>query len=150
MEDHALEPSSRRRVSKKPSSLGAAEDLPPPAFPVVGVGASAGGLEAFTELLRHLPADTDMAFVLVQHLDPTHASLLVELLASKTSMSLVEARDGMPVTPNAVYVVPPAKDMVIEQATLRLTPRLTAGMHLPIDSFLQSLARDRGSAAVAV
>ena len=142
-------PSSRKSVRKKPGRGGEA-DLPPPAFPVVGVGASAGGLEAFTELLRHLPADTGMAFVLVQHLDPTHASLLVELLASKTSMVLVEAGDGMRVAPNTVYVVPPAKDMAIDQGALRLTPRLSAGVHLPVDSFLHSLARDRKAAAVAV
>ena len=92
-----------------------------PDFPVVGIGASAGGLEAFTELLRHLPADTGMAFVLVQHLDPRHRSLLAELLSPKTPMAVVEATDGLLVSPNSVYVAPPAKDMRIEEGVLRLS-----------------------------
>ncbi len=85
-----------------------------PSFSVVGVGASAGGLEAFTELFRHLPPDTGMAFVLVQHLDPTHGSMLPELLSSKTAMTVVEATDGLLVAPNTVYVIPAAEDMTIE------------------------------------
>src|ERR1035437_10973502 len=76
-------------------------------FPVVGIGASAGGLEAFTKLLKHLPNDTGMAFVLVQHLDPTHGSALTEILSRATAMPVTEVRDGMQVEPNHVYVIPP-------------------------------------------
>jgi two-component system CheB/CheR fusion protein len=121
-----------------------------PLFRIAGVGASAGGLEAFTELLRHLPPDTGMAFVLVQHLDPTHESMLPGLLAPKTAMAVVEAAEDMVVAPNTVYVIPAKRDVTIEQGVLRLSPRPSSGQHLPIDSFLLSLSRDRGSQAVAV
>src|SRR5271169_2710905 len=82
-------------------------------FPIVGIGASAGGLEAFTKLLKHLPNDTDMAFVLVQHLDPTHPSALTELLSRATAMPVTEVRDGMRIEPNHVYVIPPNTNMAI-------------------------------------
>ena len=121
-----------------------------PPFSVVGVGASAGGLEAFTELLLHLPPDTGMAFVLVQHLDPTHGSMLPELLSSKTTMTVIEATDGLPVAPNTVYVIPAAEDMTIELGILRLRSRPSSGHHLPIDSFFASLAHDCETRAVAV
>ena len=121
-----------------------------PAFPVVGVGASAGGLEAFVELLRHLPPDTGMAFVLVQHLDPSHASLLPELLSSKTAMTVIEAADDLLVAPNTVYVAPAAEDVTLEQGVLKLSSRPSSGHHLPVDSFFDSLARDLGTQAVAV
>src|SRR5664280_1088781 len=75
-------------------------------FPVVGIGASAGGLEAFTRLLHDLPANTGLAFVLVQHLDPSHKSVLTELLARATSMPVIEASEGMTLAPDSVYVIP--------------------------------------------
>ena len=83
------------------------------AFPIVGVGASAGGLDAFTQLLKHLPADSGMAFVLIQHLDPTHASFLRDALAKATPMTVSEAEDGTAVEPNHVYVIPPDADISI-------------------------------------
>ena len=125
-------------------------DAAVPAFSVVGAGASAGGLEAFTELLRHLPPDTGMAFVMVQHLDPTHGSMLPELLSSKTAMTVIEATHDLRVIPNTVYVAPAAQDVTIEQGALKLSARQPAGPHLPVDSFLGSLARDLGDRAVAV
>lgn len=76
-------------------------------FPIVGIGASAGGLETYTELLKSLPANTGMAFVLVQHLDPKHESLLTELLYKATQMQVHEVEDGMTLQPNHVYVIPP-------------------------------------------
>jgi two-component system, chemotaxis family, CheB/CheR fusion protein len=93
------------------------QEMPPlhPSFPIVGIGASAGGLEAFTELLRVLPADTGMAYVLVQHLDPAHKSLLAGLLARATSMEVREARDGLTVEVDQVYVIPPNTDMTLAQ-----------------------------------
>src|SRR5438128_9538925 len=84
-------------------------------FPVVGIGASAGGLEAFTQLLRELPPDINMALVLVQHLDPTYKSLLTELLSKTTKLLVAEVTDGMQVKPRHVYVIPPNTSMTISK-----------------------------------
>jgi two-component system, chemotaxis family, CheB/CheR fusion protein len=120
-------------------------------FPIVGIGASAGGLEAFTKLLKHLPHDTGMAFVLVQHLDPTHASALTEILSRTTAMRVNEVRDGMRVEPNHVYVIPPNTNLALLHHRLSLMPRTEKqGLHLPIDYFLRSLAEDRRGSAVGV
>ena len=106
-------------------------------FPVVAVGASAGGLAAFTELLKALPAKSGMAFVLIQHLEPKHESALTALLSKTTSMPVVEVSDGMAVEPNCVYVIPPNKNMTIRAGTLRLAPRTdSSGLQRPIDDFL--------------
>ncbi|MBC7925454.1 MAG: PAS domain S-box protein [Bryobacteraceae bacterium] len=118
-------------------------------FPVVGIGASAGGLEAFSQLLAALPTDTGMAFVLVQHLDPEHDSLLTDLLGPLTRMPVVTVEDGVVVEPDQVYVIPPNTSMELEGRTLRLDAR-EAGLHLPIDIFLRSLARVQGSRSIAV
>src|ERR1700686_5280011 len=83
------------------------------AFPIVGIGASAGGLEAFRQMLEKLPTDTGMGFVFVQHLDPTHASQLTELLSRATQLPVFEARNRMAVKPNHVYVIPPNKAIAI-------------------------------------
>ena len=120
-------------------------------FPIVGVGASAGGLEAFTQLLKALGPGTGMAYVLVQHLDPSHESALTELLAKATEMPVRQVTDATPVEPNHVYVIPPNVDMIISQGILRLTARTeTRGYHMPIDRFLRSLAEDQGSNAIGV
>src|SRR2546429_4434237 len=120
-------------------------------FPSVGVGASAGGLEAFTKLLKALGPGSGMAYVLVQHLDPSHESALTELLAKATEMLVTQVTDATPVEPNHVYVIPPNVDMVISQGILRLTPRTeTRGYHMPIDRFLRSLAEDQRSNAIGV
>jgi two-component system, chemotaxis family, CheB/CheR fusion protein len=119
--------------------------------PIVGVGASAGGLEAFTQLLKHLPTDTGMAFVLIQHLDPTHASLLTELLAKTTTMPVTEVGDGMEVLPDRVYIIPPNRELVLVGNKLELSAReKTHGRYLPIDRFFQSLATHRQHQAIAV
>jgi two-component system CheB/CheR fusion protein len=111
------------------------------AFPIVGIGASAGGLEAFTQLLRHLPADSGMAFVLVQHLDPKHESRLADLLAKTTRMPVREVADRTRVQPNHVYVIPPNTIMTLSEDGLHLAPRSDIrGQHLPIDHFFKSLA----------
>jgi len=120
-------------------------------FPIVGVGASAGGLEAFTQLLKTLGSGTEMAYVLVQHLDPSHESALADLLARATEMPVRQVTDATPVEPNHVYVIPPNVDMTISQGTLRLTPRTeTRGHHMPIDRFLRSLAEDQRSNAIGI
>lgn len=122
-----------------------------PSFPIVGIGASAGGLEAFTEILRFLPVDTGMAYVLVQHLNRAHPSLLATLLARATSMEVREARDGQVVEADHVYVIPPNTDMTLSQGTLTLVPQTTTeGQHLSIDTFLRSLAESQAERAIGV
>ncbi len=120
-------------------------------FPVVAIGASAGGLAAFTELLKALPANSGMAFVVIQHLEPKHESALTALLSKATSMTVVEVSDGMAVEPNCVYVIPPNKDMTIRRGMLRLAPRSTgSGLQRPIDDFSIALADEQGDAAIGV
>ncbi|HKQ62925.1 MAG TPA: chemotaxis protein CheB [Candidatus Polarisedimenticolaceae bacterium] len=119
------------------------------AFPIVGIGASAGGLEAFTQLLKALPENTGMAFVIVQHLDPDHPSLLPELLARVTSMPVIQVTDGVSVEANRCYVMPPNADMALERRKLYLAPR-ERGQHMPIDTFLRSLAGDQQTQAIGV
>src|SRR5665811_535551 len=123
------------------------EEVPEPApkggttIPVAGIGGSAGGLEVFKLLLADLPADTGLAIVFVQHLDPKHHSLLSEILARSTTMPVSEAAERMPVEANHVYVIPANGDLTIAQGVLRLAPRTQeAGPHMPIDRFLRSLA----------
>ncbi len=118
---------------------------------VVGIGASAGGLDALFELLREMPASLGAALVIVQHLDPTHDSILDSLLDQRTALTVEEARDATVVEPNHVYVIPPNRQLVIEQGTLRLTPHEPAkGNRQAIDRFFQSLAWDRGPHAVGI
>ncbi len=120
-------------------------------FPVVGIAASAGGLEAFTQLLSHLPIDTGMAFVLIQHLAPDRESLLTEIMARKTQMPVREVQNGMRVEPNQVYVIPPNTKMILEQGVLQLSPReKVLGKYMPGDAFFISLAQDVGNQAIAV
>jgi two-component system CheB/CheR fusion protein len=121
-------------------------------FPIVGIGASAGGLEAMTQLLKNLPADTDMAFVLVQHLDPTHESALSSLLARATTMPVTEARNNIRLEPNQVYIIPPNKHMGISARRLKLFPRRGNGgqEHMLIDLFFHSLAEQEGGNAVGI
>lgn len=119
-------------------------------FPVVAVGASAGGLEAFTQLIRVLPDKTGMAFILIQHLDRTHHSMLAELLAKSSSVPVIEAKNQAELQPNFVYVIPPNVRMGILQNRLHLTPREENGLHLPIDFFMRSLVEDRKDKAVGV
>jgi two-component system, chemotaxis family, CheB/CheR fusion protein len=118
---------------------------------VVGIGASAGGLEAFSKLLAALPSDTGMAFVLVQHLDPNHESVLTELLSRTTSLPVLEIKDGVIAKANTVYVIPSNSDLAIMNGVLRLSSRTAGrGQHRPIDDFLSSLAEDRKHRAIGV
>jgi two-component system CheB/CheR fusion protein len=118
--------------------------------PIVGVGASAGGLEAFTELLSHLPEDTGMAFVLIQHLDPTHESHLTELLSKVSKMPVSEVKGETRAEANHVYVIPPRCNLGISDGVLTTPPRPDSGRNMPINSFLRALAADRGSKALGV
>jgi two-component system CheB/CheR fusion protein len=120
-------------------------------FFLVGVGASAGGFEAFSQLLAHLPANPGLAFILVQHLDPHHESRLPDLLARAARMPVVQAEEGMAVEPDHVYVIPPNASMAVAGGRLRLGPRAeVGGQHLPIDHLFRSLAEDQGGQAIGV
>jgi len=144
-------PSGQRKSQPKAHAISSEPSPDRSGFTIVGVGASAGGLEAFTQLLKHLPADTGMAFVLVQHLDPHHESALANLLARATSMPVHEVTDNLGVEPNHVYVIPPNADMIIVRTVLKLTQRAQpSGVHRSIDSFLESLAQDKHDRAIGV
>ena len=122
-------------------------------FPIVGVGASAGGLAAFEAFFSGMPADTDpgMAFVLVQHLAPNHKSILSDLVKRYTRTQVFEVEDGMIVKPNCAYIIPPNRDMSLQDGALKLleqpSPR---GLRLPIDYFFRSLAEDQHEHAICI
>ena len=119
--------------------------------PIVGIGASAGGLEALEVFLRHVPADSGLAWVVIQHLDPTHEAMLVPLLQRNTPIPVEEVRDGVEVQPDHVYVIPRGQDMSVFQGRLQLLPPATKrGLHLPIDFFFRTLAQDRSERAIGV
>ena len=144
--DEDREPDS---VGSKPAF--AQEQAPAPAVAVVGIGASAGGLEACRQLLTDLPADTGLALVFVQHLDPTHESGLTGIVGRFTAMPVTEASDGTPVEPNHVYVIRRNTELTIANGVLKLSPRgEMPGAHMPIDHFLRCLAQDCGSRAIGV
>ena len=121
------------------------------AFPIVGIGASAGGLEALEEFLRNVPSASGLAFVIVQHLDPAHKGAMVELLQRATSMPVMQVKDGQKVKPDCVYMIPPNKDMSILHGVLYLLPPASPhGLNLPIDFFFRSLAEDQQEHAIGV
>ncbi|MCX7143109.1 MAG: chemotaxis protein CheB, partial [Proteobacteria bacterium] len=127
--------------------------LPHTAFPIVGIGASAGGLAAFEAFFSGMPADTDpgMAFVLVQHLAPDHKSILSDLIRRYTRMRVLEVEDGMMVEPNCTYIIPPNRDMAFLNGALQLLePISPRGQRLPIDFFFRSLAADQHERAVCI
>lgn len=120
-------------------------------FPIVGIGASAGGLEAFEVFFKACPADTGMAFVLVSHLSPDHHSLLTEILQRNTRMPVAQAADQDRVAPNHVYIIPPRHEMTILNGVLQLSQANTGrGLHLPIDGFFRSLADDQAERAIGI
>ena len=124
-----------------------------PGCPVVGIGASAGGLAAFEAFFSGMPADSDpgMAFVLVQHLAPDHKSILTELVKRYTRMKVFEVADGMSVKPNCAYIIPPNRDMALLNGTLQLLePAAPRGHRLPIDFFFRSLAQDQRERAIGI
>ena len=121
------------------------------AFPVVAIGASAGGLEAFKEFFQALPSGTGMAFVVVQHLDPSHHSMLTEIIAKSTAMPVEEVKPGVRIKPDCVYVIPPNAFISISENTFTLTPRSRGpGQPLAINFFMRSLAESRGAGAIGI
>ncbi len=128
-----------------------AQAVAPASYYVVGVGASAGGLEALEQFFEHIPPDSGMAFVVVQHLSPDFKSLMDELLSRHTELAIHRVEDGMAVEPNAIYLIPPKKEMIIAGGRLLLTDKdPSTGLSLPIDTFFRSLAQDMGQRAIAV
>jgi len=119
-------------------------------FPIVGIGASAGGLEAISELLRHIPERTGLAFVLIEHLDPSHRSNLSEILSRNAHIPVEEVREGTVVEPDHAYVIPPNMGLYIEGGTLHLAPRQPQVPNLPVDRFFCSLAAERKHRSIAV
>jgi two-component system CheB/CheR fusion protein len=135
-------------LDKKTSSGNLSHQLP-----IVGIGASAGGLAAFEAFFSGMPADTDpgMAFVLVQHLDPNHKSMLTDLTRRYTRMQVFEVEDGMEVSPDCIYIIPPGYDMSFQKGKLNLyEPSAPRGHRFPIDFFFRSLAGDQGERAIAL
>jgi chemotaxis methyl-accepting protein methylase len=133
---------ARQTLAAAPASI---------SFPIVGIGASAGGLEALELFLRRAPAGSGMAFVIVQHLDPTHKGIMPELLQRATDMKVVQVKDRTKVGPDCVYVIPPNKDMSILHGILHLLePAAPRGLRLPIDFFLRSLAQDQQEHSIGV
>ena len=122
-------------------------------FPIVGIGASAGGLAAFEAFFSAMPINDDsgMAFVLVQHLAPDHKSILSDLIKRYTRMQVFEVEDGMTVNPNTAYIIPPNRDMTFVSGKLHLVePAAPRGQRLPIDLFFRSLAKDQRERAVCI
>jgi len=120
-------------------------------FPIVAIGASAGGLEAITELLQNLPIDTGMAYVYIQHMDPTHQSMLASILTRTTKMKVQEASEILAIEPNQVYVIPPDKDLIMVDGKVAPNPRkANNGIHMPIDEFFLSLAEHQSEGAIGI
>ena len=146
-------------TEKEPEAEASPEPTEPPSghadpgFPIVGIGASAGGLAAFEAFFSGMPVDTDpgMAFVLVQHLAPDHKSILSDLVKRYTRMQVFEVADGMAVKPNCAYIIPPNRDMAFLNGTLQLLePAAPRGLRLPIDFFFRSLAQDQRERAICI
>ncbi len=120
-------------------------------FPIIGIGASAGGLEALELFLKNIPEDSNMAFVIVQHLDPTRKDMMVELLQRVTTLQVIQVTEQTLVRPNCIYIIPPNKDMSIFHGTLQLfEPAAPRGLRLPIDLFFHSLADDQQERSIGV
>jgi two-component system CheB/CheR fusion protein len=148
-------PSPRKNKSKKEkaddTNSAAVENMAGVCCPVVGIGASAGGLVAFKKFFNHMPGDSGIAFVLVPHLDPSHQSLMVELLSRHTKMPVHEVSDGLVIEANHIYIIPPAKYLSIENSILRLSkPPKSSRIETAIDNFLRSLAVDQAERSIGI
>ncbi len=142
---------STKKCAATEMKVESGEGQRPRAFPIVGIGASAGGLEAFEAFFDAMPPDSGMAFVLIQHLAPAHKSHLLELIQRHTQMTVFEAENRVEVQPNCVYVIPPNRDLLLRHRTLYLTPpSMPQGLRLPIDIFFRALAEDQGETAIGI
>jgi two-component system CheB/CheR fusion protein len=147
-----------KTISMKPTVTSHPKKIPPEkkeienhSFPVVAIGASAGGHEAVTELLENLPSHTSMAYIYIQHLSPNHKSVLAEILTKSTDMKVQEAKDRMWIRPDNFYVIPPDKEMAVMNRHIKLTPRNKGRVvNLPIDTFFGSLAEKYKEGAIGI
>ena len=120
-------------------------------FPIVGIGASAGGLETLEQFFAKMPQNTGMAFIIIQHLDPNHIGMMPELLQRMTTMKVIQVTDSLKIKPNCVYIIPPNKSMSILNGSLHLFASIeTHGIRLPIDIFFRSLADDRQEKSIGI
>ena len=141
----------KQSIGSPPSSPNTAVTEGQAAFPIVAIGASAGGLQAAKTFIGALPIDTGMAFILVQHLDPTHVSMMVDLLAQHSPIPVSEASNGVIVEPNHIYVIPPGHYLAFEGGALHTSqPETGMSIRLPFDYLLQSLARTRGASTFGI
>ena len=156
MTNRSKNPKSRakkgaQKKERQTKTATAKEEKPSHTYPIVGMGASAGGLEALEAFFPNMPPLSGIAFVIVAHLDPDHVSILPEIIQKKTEMKVQQVTDNMPVEPNSVYIIPPNKEMAILNGTLQLLemsrPR---GTNLPIDTFFRTLAQDQSTNAVGI
>jgi len=142
---------ARNAEKSPPGSPGKGKRSADRSFPIVGIGASAGGLEALVQFLEHMPADSGMAFAIIQHLDPTQKGILPELLQRATAMKVMQVTDRIKVQPDCVYVIPPNSDMSLLHGALHLlAPTAPRGLRLPIDFFFRSLAEDQHERSIGV
>ena len=142
--------SAKKAVPRIKKDQSVAKKLPD-TFPIVGIGASAGGLEALEAFFKNMPPEPGMAFVVVQHLDPTYKGILAELLQRTTAMPTFQIKDGMAIKPDHIYVIPPNADLSISNGTLHLEKQTTTrGLRLPIDSFFRHLAEDQKEKGIAI
>jgi two-component system, chemotaxis family, CheB/CheR fusion protein len=149
----AVQTGNKPRTAGKAAEVSEPIENTAPAFPVVGIGASAGGLAAFEAFFSGMPVDADpgMAFILVQHLAPDHESILTGLIQRYTRMQVYEVEDGVTVRPNCAYIIPPGRDMAFLNGTLQLLePSAPRGQRLPIDFFFRSLAQDQHERAICI
>ena len=144
----------KKTTSKKETAVSEPSEkqiLTTTGFPIVGIGASAGGLEALEQFFGNMPKACGMAFVVIQHLDPNHAGIMPELLQRITPMKVFQARDRLKVKPNCVYVIPPNKSLSMLNGALHLfDPVESRGLRLPIDIFLRSLANDMQEKSIGI
>ena len=147
----AIKRSRQKTDGKNPATMKDVVPAREQSFRIVGIGASAGGLEALDQLFTNMPSDSGMAFIIVQHLDPTRHSSMPEIMSRITRMPVHVATDGMKIEPDSVYLIPPDKDVGIQGGALYLQemtqPR---GLRLPVDFFLRSLAKEKGSDAICI
>jgi two-component system, chemotaxis family, CheB/CheR fusion protein len=138
-------------ASPPPGKQPSIRELSDESFPIAGIGASAGGLEAIEQFFRHMPPDGGIAFILVPHLDPSHASMMTDIIRRFTQMAVDEAADGMQVEADHIYVIPPNRNISIFHKTLHLSvPVDPRGLRMPIDFFFRSLAEDQGEKAICI
>jgi two-component system CheB/CheR fusion protein len=148
-------PKSRKNHPKKPrdakSHTRQSVGQPPTSSLIVGIGASAGGLDAFKTFFANMPPDSGMAFVLIQHLSPDHESMLADLIGRATTMPVVEAENNMPIASNTVYVIPPDATLTLDQRSLQVSrPAPPRERRRPIDTFFSSLAEQHGENAICI